>query len=100
MTFESDNRSCMWRCSSDDVRGPAGGGPHREKLQEEDAGGSTQTFKLGLRQLTRTNPKSFCGPKRPPAHRAVELRRGYFPPEQTRDLPGHAAPDRSTGHSP
>ena len=72
----------------------------REELQERKTGAATQIVLIGVRRLTRTNPKTLCGPKRPPAHRALELRRGYFPPVHTRDRPGPAAPDRSTGHSP
>jgi hypothetical protein len=49
--------------------------------------------------LTRTNPKTLCGQKKPPAHKADEMPRHYFQPERTTDRPGCLGWDLSIGHS-
>ena len=51
-----------------------------------------------LARLTRTNPKSLCGQKKPPAHMADVPPRHHFRPERTTDRRGPAW-DLSTDHS-
>ena len=50
--------------------------------------------------LTRTNPKTLYGQKKPPARTADEVPRHYFRPERTTDRRGCLGWDLSIGHSP
>ena len=57
------------------------------------------TFNLSdEHRFTRTNPKTLCGQKKPPAHMADEVPRHYFRPERTRDRRARPALDLPTGH--
>jgi hypothetical protein len=85
---EHDRSSFHINCI--DVRGYQAG--HRRQRTEAD-------LFVDKTRVTRTNPKTLCGQKKPPAHMADEMPRHYFQTERTTDRPGCLGWDLSIGHS-